>query len=669
MNTEHSTRAGWRNLLLVLGLLAALARAQVTNPLNVNLSEDTDQDGISNADEVALGLDPYNPYNGLSTLDGAAFIVAWERYLGASSSTVDTDGDGWSDFDEVMVYQTNLFDERSLPGPISNPPAVTTSQPIATSTTAATPSTSLITNGDFSKTNISTWIDGKKLKGYNGSGFEWAAGSVEGWSAYAGSTIEVWNTGTRVVELNGDKSNYGIQQKVETAKPGAYLLTWRSLGRTQEAAPAKNKKTPPAPDNSYFVQVQVGEGSGGRAIKTENFTAGGDRVLVFQLSENDLTAANGKGIYIAFIPTNGSNSYGSLISGVNLLPVEVVNASKVPVSELKIGKMAESGVLSGTGTLDIDKDSDRFFIRIPGAASLGTSTVKFETVENPDTTYNDNATEIELTAQGGDLISKSLLLVSDDVDDNFPIDGVADDAPKDRTHKIQLEGKVKISAIKIGTNAEQAMDMKVPVNVKKTVKVKMVNCRFGFFDEESCWPTETITRIKKIMKERYAQVGIKLEITDAVGPVIDWSVGYVNNYPRLIGNVIDIPQQSKDIFNAAPVSSSDEVGIYLIRRLGGPASPHGCSTIPKYMTAADKTGGYANKAFAGLPGFRAGSSDYTSAHELLHVLLDAQHSDYPTEFDDINMLWHGTIQNNTIDDTKRISPNQETKTHANPLAK
>ena len=323
MNTEHSTGAGWRNLLLVLGLLAALARAQVVNTPNLNLSEDTDQDGISDADEVALGLDPYNPYNGISALDGAAFIVAWERYLGASSSTVDTDGDGWSDFDEVMVYQTNLFDERSLPGPASSLPAVTTSQPVAASTPTATPSTSLITNGDFSKTNISTWIDGKKLKGYNGSGFEWAAGSVEGWSAYAGSTIEVWNTGTRVVELNGDKSNYGIQQKVETAKPGAYLLTWRSLGRTQEAAPAKNKKTPPAPDNFYFVQVQIGEGRGGSVIKKENFTAGGDGVLVFQLSENDLTDANGKGIYIAFIPTNGSNSYGSLISGVNLLPIDL----------------------------------------------------------------------------------------------------------------------------------------------------------------------------------------------------------------------------------------------------------------------------------------------------------------------------------------------------------
>jgi hypothetical protein len=324
IKSQQVTRAWQFGLLLVLGLLAALARAQVINPLNVNLSEDTDQDGISNADEIALGLDPYNPYNSLSALDGAVFVVAWERYLGASSSTIDTDGDGWSDFDEVMVYQTNLFDERSFPGPIINLSAATASQPVTASTPTATPSTSLIKNGDFSKTGISTWIDGKKLKGYNGSGFEWAAGSVEGWSAYAGSTIEVWNTGTRVVELNGDKNNYGIQQKVETAKPGAYLLAWRSLGRTQEAAPAKNKKTPPAPNNSYFVQVQIGEGSGGSVIKKENFTAGGDGVLVFQLSENDLTAANGKGIYIAFIPTNGSNSYGSLISGVNLLPVEVV---------------------------------------------------------------------------------------------------------------------------------------------------------------------------------------------------------------------------------------------------------------------------------------------------------------------------------------------------------
>jgi len=55
-------------------------------------------------------------------------------------------------------------------------------------------------------------------------------------------------------------------------------------------------------------------------------------VLVFQLSEKDLTDANGKGIYIAFIPTNGSNSYGSLISGVNLVLFEFITPAGDPVN-------------------------------------------------------------------------------------------------------------------------------------------------------------------------------------------------------------------------------------------------------------------------------------------------------------------------------------------------
>jgi len=108
--------------------------------------------------------------------------------------------------------------------------------------------------------------------------------------------------------------------------------------------------------------------------------------------------------------------------------------------------------------------------------------------------------------------------------------------------------------------------------------------------------------------------------------------------------------------------------IYLARSLGGSgAGQGGCSTVSKYTTATDKAAGYANKAFAGLTGLRD-ATDYTAPHELLHLLLDAQHSDYQTEFDDPNMLWHDTNQNNTIDDTKRISPNQQTKIHSSPFA-
>ncbi|MDB6078811.1 MAG: hypothetical protein JWO82_2558, partial [Akkermansiaceae bacterium] len=109
-----------------------------------------------------------------------------------------------------------------------------------------------------------------------------------------------------------------------------------------------------------------------------------------------------------------------------LLPIEVVDKDKNHVSKLKIGKMSESGVLSGTGAgtiLDIDKDSDRFFVRVKGGAAVGGISVKVSTTDNPDATYNDNATQIDLVADGADAISKSMLLVSDSVDDGHPVGG------------------------------------------------------------------------------------------------------------------------------------------------------------------------------------------------------------------------------------------------------
>ena len=135
-----------------------------------------------------------------------------------------------------------------------------------------------------------------------------------------------------------------------------------------------------------------------------------------------------------------------MISGASvLLPVEILDKDKKAVNKLKVGKMSETGVLSGTvasPTLDIEKDSDRFYVRIPGAASMAPSSIKVATVENPDASYNDDATEIDLQVEGNDLITKSMLLTSDDVDDAYHVDGIADNAKNDRTHKIQLGGKL-----------------------------------------------------------------------------------------------------------------------------------------------------------------------------------------------------------------------------------
>lgn len=71
------------------------------------LDEDTDGDGISDGDEVnLLGTDPHNPdSDGDGLSDGDELNV-----YGTDPTNPDTDGDGLSDGDEVLIYGTDPLD-------------------------------------------------------------------------------------------------------------------------------------------------------------------------------------------------------------------------------------------------------------------------------------------------------------------------------------------------------------------------------------------------------------------------------------------------------------------------------------------------------------------------------------------------------------------------------
>src|SRR5215203_2057395 len=90
--------------LLLLGLVAspAAARAQ-SDPIQPAAFVDTDEDGLSDADEAIHGTDPAvydTDYDGLS--DG--FEV---RELGTDPLRGDSDEDGLGDGDELEVFQTD----------------------------------------------------------------------------------------------------------------------------------------------------------------------------------------------------------------------------------------------------------------------------------------------------------------------------------------------------------------------------------------------------------------------------------------------------------------------------------------------------------------------------------------------------------------------------------
>jgi hypothetical protein len=215
------------------------------------------------------------------------------------------------------------------------------------------------------------------------------------------------------------------------------------------------------------------------------------------------------------------------LDNVALLPVQLVNKDRQPVTQLKVAKMSEADVLSGSGssaTLDPDKDSDRFQVIVPGGAGLGTFSVKIATTTNPDTAYDDNATEVELTADangGGYLATPTLLLVADDTDDDHQVDSVADDAKNDRTHMIQLEGKLVVTQIKPpGAASFTDIEISATVPVLRTVTCNLFVLEAYVSGANSGWspatgpdnPWARPLNHFRVAQERWAQAGVKLEL-------------------------------------------------------------------------------------------------------------------------------------------------------------
>jgi hypothetical protein len=165
--------------------------------------------------------------------------------------------------------------------------------------------------------------------------------------------------------------------------------------------------------------------------------------------------------------TNIADSTLPSYIAVGVLPLEIVspqigidgkeiNGALSAPTELKISKMEQAlTILKNAGEivkkeLNIDQDIDRFYVRILGGAHLGQNhniSVGIKSNSNPAEEYNDDSTEIDLHVRGADMLSKSLILTSDNSDDDYAglIEIGADDANNDRTHLAQLGGIVKLN--------------------------------------------------------------------------------------------------------------------------------------------------------------------------------------------------------------------------------
>ncbi len=339
--------------------------------------------------------------------------------------------------------------------------------------------------------------------------------------------------------------------------------------------------------------------------------------------------------------------------GVMLLPCEIVDKDKNTIAKLKVGKMMDTSELTGTDSsvvLDIDKDSDLFYVRMRGAAHFGAVSIEVTTTDNPDASYNDAGAEVDMQVDGNDLISKSMLLVSDDVDDDYEVDSIADNSKNDRTFKVQLGGNFQIKSIKLWGNEYQE-NLKVPVPVQKTVNIGVVILRLTAGGTPVISQAD-VERDLKIAQERYAQVGIKLT----------WSISFADP-----PSGVDLSDGLNE-FSDPSAPSAEETA--LLSSLGTTTT----SDLQIFYVNSLSNGsfgesfveGFAPSALAANVIMSVARRLFTLPHELGHVLKsDVSHASNTYQL----MRGGGTSATNTLGSSKRITTSEEATMQGSSHAK
>lgn len=470
------------------------------------------------------------------------------------------------------------------------------------------------------------------------------------------------------LQAQGFYSTVGLETRVDTFCTSSRSETFQSVALSEERVWIKS---PPSPLIRKFPFIKITD--------TRNASEG-NTITPLTVTELVTLTIPANQIYSNFCDLSPTPDVAAEITrntSCTLVPIEVVDRYNTRLSSLRVAKLSEPGAIQGqeeTATIDPEWDPEsRFYLRVRGGAALGGISLKVSTRDNPDgAAYDDPVTQLDLitdSTNGVDAISKPLVLVSDDVDDDCKIDGIEDNVLNDRSYRVQLGGNFCVEGISINDRSWKPIELKVPVPAKKTVNVKMVNCKYGLFSR-LCWTPFEISEAKKLLKERYAQAGIKLEISDVAGNRIN-SDGFLEagQYPtEVVSGVLAVPQKTRDIVDDGPATSLGEITMYLVNGLRFNASYiyNGVSIVPKYLNSG--TAAYGNKILIGNKSLGY-SNDFTGSHEVLHILLDAKHDDFRSEYSDGDMLWHETKKNKWVDGTKRISINQNEIILKNPLAK
>jgi hypothetical protein len=285
--------------------------------------------------------------------------------------------------------------------------------------------------------------------------------------------------------------------------------------------------------------------------------------------------------------------------------------------------------------------------------------VKLST-DSAGTDYDDDATEIELTedpVNSGIFISTNMLLVSDDVDDEFTNPNVvADDTKNDRTHKIALGGKVKVQYPETGTVICEK-EASVPPSLK-TVDVNIIILR-DKPEASGGVPVIAVTTVSsfwKIAKERYAQVGVDIQWT---GPTVedppdgidlsDWLQALDSDTNTVLS------AEAKTLVSVlGTTNNTDDIHVFYVNLIKvGSTFAGGMAVADFYFDESDDP--FTHNIFINNDSSSPWGG-YAAVHELTHLTTDAGHTTTNTW-----RLMHDTLLTITgATGSRRLTASEET---------
>lgn len=638
---------------------------------------DFDNDGVVNSVEVANGTDPFNPdsdYDG--TPDGPdpdPLDPSVDTWL-PSTITIETRGETLrAPVTESGTIEANIYGEYSAswenPNIYSVDPDIIyvteggypeswsyvhewdTNVPNGASSVLAGPpmnENSFPTAGDNASPLVhgwnqpfdsGEWIGGDTISDVSGiSAYLWQDSFIgityKGWSRQQIRLVadnpvqhDTSKTFIKIRQINTFDTFYSPSGPVDTIESNTVVL-----GDVKLTIPAGEKVSEP-----YTLEYPSGEGVNVdiQTVQDEqnhNRKSVIDKHLQIQILSHKIK-----------LDAQGKEVAGELVE---------MNSIKVSKMELALTLNKNGGIIIDED-LNIDNDLDRFYIRIPNGALdfQGKQVAIFLKTSNPDAEYNDDETRIDLTIDGDNLITPSLILTSNDIDDDFTgdVEIGADDVLNDRTHKITVGGKLMVSKLLVksgDSETEYLLDHELPHSKNKSVTLNFVILNDGTVNEQQA--QTILERDFKVAKERYAQVGIEiLKGTVEIKPLPEGLLlpdGELRVNPTT--DVQKLHSDVKAIITAYGTNDkNDDIHVFYspIDIVGGPnnASLEGVGLNKFFNKPEDE--GYLSNVF-----IKPSNWSTALSHEVAHVLTNDGHIDQLDYMNHPQMVEYGSILGTNI---------------------